>query len=97
MIAQRLRSELTDFEFEAVDLNDLLSCLKQRAKDARELYRSQLNNPNELPSCGAGDACRRWRDAEDLVYMVALADGQAEDNEIEAEKLPKRKLLYGEN
>lgn len=97
-VSHRLRSELTPTDFDAVGLGELLGWLKSRARTARENYRSLLNNPSAMSSCGAGDACRRWREAEDLVYLVALAEAEVEDaKEAAAQKETPRRLLYGES
>ncbi len=81
-VSQRLRRELTPREFKSVELSDLPNWLEARAECAHEAYRQLLNNPlaatDELAH--TGDACKRWRDAEDLAYLVAIADDTNQSN-----------------
>ena len=46
-------------------------------RGAHEDYRQLLNNPlspTETNAAQTGEACRRWREAEDLAYLVAVAE-----------------------
>ncbi len=76
-VAQRIKRELTPTEFNQIDSDDLIEWLEMRAEAAHDAYRGLLNNPlasSEQDSRQAGEACRRWREAEDLAYLVAVAD-----------------------
>jgi hypothetical protein len=76
-VSQRLRRELSASEFSEVLLDNLTAWLAARAEAAHEAYRTLLNNPlasSEDDSLHTGAACRRWREAEDLSYLVAIAD-----------------------
>lgn len=75
-VSQRVRNELTESEFKHVSLNNLSHWLEKRAEDAHHRYRVLLNNPlasSEIDHARAGEACKRWRQAEDLAYLVAIA------------------------
>jgi type VI protein secretion system component VasA len=81
-IAQRVRRELKDAEFNQIDIDDLALWLEARAEIAHENYRQLLNNPLtiiETNSTQAGEACRLWREAEDLAYLVAIAEDTSLD------------------
>ena len=76
-VSQRVRRELTPSEFSAVNIEQLQDWLEARAESAHEEYRRLLNNPlssSETETGRTGEACRRWREAEDLAYLVAIAD-----------------------
>lgn len=76
-VSMRVQHDLTPSEFEEADVADLPEWLESRAQAAHEEYRRLLSNPLSAPQKGAGstrEACRRWRDAEDLAYFVAVAD-----------------------
>ncbi len=76
-VAQRIKRELTPSEFNQTDIDDLIEWLETRAEGAHDAYRGLLNNPlaiSEKDTIKAGEACRRWREAEDLAYLVAVAD-----------------------
>lgn len=48
-----------------------------KAEAAHEEYLRLLSNPMAVPekeASGTGEACRRWREAEDLAYLVAIAE-----------------------
>jgi hypothetical protein len=75
-VAQRLKRELSDSEFSHIGIDQLQDWLEARAETAHNDYRRLLNNPlsggNDADR--TGDCCRRWREAEDLAYLVAIAD-----------------------
>ena len=76
-VSQRLSRELTPAEFEQVDMETLPAWLEMRAETAHENYSRLLNNPMataEFGAARAGEACRRWREAEDLAYLVVIAE-----------------------
>jgi hypothetical protein len=76
-VSQRIKRELTTAEFNHVKLDDLPEWLEERAEAAHAEYHSLLNNPLVSSAEGAistGEACRRWRAAEDLSYLIAVAD-----------------------
>ena len=76
-VSQRVRRELTSSEFDAIDIDALPAWLEARAENAHEEYRRLQNNP--LAACEGGiarigEACRQWRESEDLAYLVAIAE-----------------------
>jgi hypothetical protein len=76
-VSQRVRRELTSSEFDSIDIDSLPSWLEARAEAAHDAYLRLLNNPlasQEKDESGAKEACRRWREAEDLAYLVVIAD-----------------------
>ena len=76
-VSQRIRRELTPSEFNTVEIDGLAEFLEVRAESAHEEYRRLLNNPlvsSEQDIGSAGEACRRWREYEDLAYLVAVAE-----------------------
>lgn len=76
-VSQRVRSELSNSEFTHVSIEELPQWLEARADAAHDEYRQLLSNPlasSENDHAKAGIACRRWRNAEDLAYLVAIAE-----------------------
>jgi len=76
-VAQRVRRELTSTEFNHIKLDELPLWLESRAETAHEEYRRLLNNPlasSDQDSAKTGKFCRHWREAEDLAYLVAVAE-----------------------
>ncbi|MFA4993826.1 MAG: hypothetical protein WC521_00775 [Bdellovibrionales bacterium] len=81
-VSQRLQCELKTSEFESLKIDSLTEWLEVRAESAREEYLRLLSNPliaSEKGTTSTGSACRRWRIAEDLAYLVVIAeDGGAQ-------------------
>ena len=74
-VSQRICRELTPAEFEQVDVNVLPSWLETRAEEAHATYRRLLSNPTtNFTAVHTGEACRHWREAEDLAYLVVIAE-----------------------
>ena len=76
-VSQRVQRELTASEFNGVEIDHLPAWLEARAEVAHEEYRRLLNNPlasSEQDTTRAGAACQRWRQAEDLAYLIAIAE-----------------------
>jgi hypothetical protein len=76
-VSQRVRRELTVEQFREIRIEDLPDWLEARAEAAHDEYRQLLNNPlasSEYDNMLSGAACQRWRDAEDLAYLVAIAE-----------------------
>jgi hypothetical protein len=76
-VSQRVCRELTPSEFNQIEIDSLPAWLEARAESAHEEYRRLQNNPlaeSEVDVARTGDACRRWREAEDLAYLVAIAE-----------------------
>lgn len=77
-VSQRIRRELSPSEFSALSIDNLTSWLEERAEAAHELYVRMLSHPviadamRTIPNTRT--ACQRWREAEDLAYLVAVAD-----------------------
>lgn len=76
-VSQRVKRELTPSEFNALDIDTLPEWLETRAEAAHEEYRHLLSNPlsSQEKDIGlTGEACRHWREAEDLAFLIAVAD-----------------------
>jgi len=77
-ISQRLRQDLLSSELDTVEIEGLPQWLEERAEKAHKNYLMLLNNPilssMDKNASSTGLACRRWRDAEDLAYLVAIAE-----------------------
>lgn len=76
-VSQRVRRELTPSEFNGVEIGNLTAWLENRAEVAHEEYRRLQNNPiisSRSDTAPIGEACRRWREAEDLAYLVVIAE-----------------------
>lgn len=69
--------ELTTAELASLDLDALPDWLEARAEAAHTAYIHLLNNPllaiQDKKVSMTGIACRRWREAEDLAYLVVVA------------------------
>lgn len=69
--------ELTEPELDSLVLDTLPEWLEARAETAHTAYVHLLNNPllatQDKKVSMTGLACRRWREAEDLAYMVVVA------------------------
>ncbi|MDR3450677.1 MAG: hypothetical protein P4M15_13205 [Alphaproteobacteria bacterium] len=75
-VSQRVKKELSSAEFAKLSIDELAVWLETRAENAHLDYSRLLNNPlasSETDIARAGLACRRWREAEDLAYLVAVA------------------------
>jgi len=80
-ISQRLRQDLLSSEFDMIELGGLPQWLEDRADKAHRNYLLLLNNPilaamDKKNVSNTGMACRRWREAEDLAYLVAIAENE---------------------
>ncbi len=79
-IAKRVQVELSASEFKQVDAEELAVYLEMRAEAAHREYQTRLDNPfinEELGAARAeyvGTLYHRWREAEDLAYLVAIAE-----------------------
>lgn len=77
-VSQRIGRELSASEFASVDIDDLPEWLDDRARTAHKVYLRLLGNPmlasTEKSANDTRDACRRWREAEDLAYLVSVAE-----------------------
>ena len=79
-IAKRVQQELSDSEFKQITLPELLSFLELRAEVAHTEYQTRLDNPfiNEELGDSRSDYMdvlyRRWCEAEDLAYLVTIAE-----------------------
>ncbi len=76
-ISQRVYHDLTASEFKHIDIDMLPEWLEKRAEAAHEEYSHLLSHPvtaskgNNINRTGM--ACRKWREAEDLAYLIAIA------------------------
>lgn len=74
-IAKRVQVELSASEFKQVDVEGLVLYLETRAEIAHKEYQSRVDNPFSRAKDGNMDALyQRWRDAEDLAYLVMVAE-----------------------
>jgi len=76
-VAQRIRRELSPSELSSLEIDSLPEWLENRADAAHEEYLRLLSNPLAAPekeASATGEACRRWREAEDLSYLIAIAE-----------------------
>src|SRR5262249_16033695 len=73
-ITSRVRHELSFSEFNQVAVPELPAYLELRAEVAHREYQAGIENPL-VPEGSSLDAlCRRWREAEDLSYLVTVAE-----------------------
>jgi len=79
-IARRVQVELSASEFECVICDQLTLFLDDRAEAAHRDYQALLNNPFARDEMGpaheqkVNNLHRRWREAEDLAYLVSVAE-----------------------
>ncbi len=79
-VARRVQQELTPAEFKEVSLDNLPGWLETRSETAHKEYQARLDNPFINDELGAArdnyvDALyRRWQDAEELAYLVTVAE-----------------------
>jgi hypothetical protein len=79
-VARRVQQELTPAELNALHLEDLPSWLERRAEAAHQEYQTRLDNPfvkEERIAAGVSQAdmlYRRWQNAEELAYLIAVAE-----------------------
>lgn len=79
-IAKRVQVELSASEFSQVVCEQLTMFLDHRAEAAHREYQALLNNPFARDEMGAAheqrvnELHRRWREAEDLAYLVSVAE-----------------------
>lgn len=77
-VSQRLRRELSSAELQSVSIDALPKWLETRAESAHEEYLNLLNGhlgkPSGKDAERSGEACHRWREAEDLAYIVVVAE-----------------------
>lgn len=79
-VATRIQDELPAEEFKQVKIEELQTFLEKRAEAAHREYQTRLENPfiNEELGNARADYIdvlyKRWCDAEDLAYLVAVAE-----------------------
>jgi hypothetical protein len=79
-VARRVQNELTAAEFEGIAIDALAVWLERRAEGAHKEYQTRLDNPFINEELGAARTdyvdvlYRRWQDAEELAYLVAVAE-----------------------
>ena len=76
-VSERIWRELAESEIAALDVSTLPSWLESRAESAHENNVHLLTNPQNGSINGTErtkEACRYWREAEDLAYLVAIAE-----------------------
>lgn len=91
-IAARVQLELSSAEFEQVVVDDLLTFLEKRAEIAHSEYQSYMTNPLRDESVKGKEkfnpdvAHQRWREAEDLAYLIAIAQGVSDQTRVAMQK-----------
>ena len=79
-VAARLQEELTSIELDSIESADLLQYLETRAQLAHKEYLARLENPFISGDIGNMHVdhldllYRRWRWAEELAYLVDVAE-----------------------
>lgn len=78
-IALRIQKELSPSEFNTLALSDFMHWLEERAESAHRAYEARLENPLHAGKSDAevGALYRRWQGAEDLAFLVSVAEGAA--------------------
>jgi hypothetical protein len=73
-IAKRVQHELNRSEFERIVLENLPVHLEERADKMERDYQALMNNPMERGNVRSEILHKRWRDAEDLAYLLSVAE-----------------------
>jgi hypothetical protein len=79
-VARRVQQELTPAEFDRLTLENLPTWLESRAEEAHQEYQVRLDNPFVNEELGDGreeyvsTLYRRWQEAEELSYLIAVAE-----------------------
>lgn len=73
-IAKRVQRELNQNEFNSLKVDDLHDYLESRAEKVGHDYRVIMANPFERGNVRSEVLQSRWREAEDLVYLLSVAE-----------------------
>ncbi len=73
-LAKRVQRELNGKEFAQVPVDQVSEFLAARADKAAQDYKSLMDNPLERGNVRSEVLQKRWQDAEDLAYIVTIAD-----------------------
>jgi hypothetical protein len=83
-VTRRVQQELTSSEFAQISIDQLPTWLETRAETAHQAYEQRLGNPfgdeavakkaKAAPSDSVDSLYRRWREAEELAYIIAVAE-----------------------
>jgi hypothetical protein len=73
-VANRVRRELSRNEFNQTTLENLPAYLEERAKKLGGNYQALMDNPFERGNVRSEILQKRWRDAEDLAYLLSIAE-----------------------
>ncbi|HEU0118827.1 MAG TPA: hypothetical protein VFR09_09365 [Alphaproteobacteria bacterium] len=76
-IAKRVQLELSPTEFRQIIVNELPTYLETRAELAHREYQTRIDNPfvsTDKASKNVDTLYNRWRDAEDLAYLISIAE-----------------------
>jgi len=79
-IAKRVQTGLHASEFNQVEIEELTSYLELRAAAAHKEYHLRLDDPFSKNQLGTGSSGvidllhRRWREAEELAYLLMIAE-----------------------
>jgi len=80
VVAERVRQALTLEQFDKINLQDLPDYLEDRAELSRRAYQDHLDSAGgriseqEKMASVLNVLRRRWQEAEELAYLVLLAD-----------------------
>jgi hypothetical protein len=75
-VARRVQQELTPGEFNEIALAELPAWLETRAETAHRAYQARLDNPllDSDRDDHVNTLYQRWQGAEDLSYIIAIAE-----------------------
>ena len=73
-IAKRVQRELDNREFRSVAVDSLPTYLETRAENVARDYKTIMENPLERGNVRSEVLQKRWREAEDLSYLVYIAE-----------------------
>lgn len=73
-IAKRVQRELASNEFNKIGVEDLPHYLETRAEKVAQDYKKIMENPLERGNVRSEVLQRCWREAEDLAYLVSVAE-----------------------
>jgi hypothetical protein len=76
-VALRVQKELSPAEFNELALGNFTHWLEERAMNAHRAYEARLENPLHANRSDAevGALYRRWQGAEELAFVVTVAEG----------------------
>lgn len=73
-IAKRIQRDLSHDEFRRADLETLVPFIETRAEKLAQDYKTLMENPFERGNMRSEVLQGRWRQAEDLAYLLSVAE-----------------------